>query len=288
MTLAIMLMTSHGVWASTDHRLTTHPDGRLVADNSVKHVVIKCPDGSALIAYTGLGRVGRIDVSAWMRGVLRGETRTVDETLIDLREQATARLGLQAKALNVPHVFLVGAYLSGRPWAVEIRNFQAPTAISPGGIQATFETSAAEAASPMLLVGGAGAAAVNASDRELLAKISQRKPRKPEDYMRLLGEINQRAASGVGAAARTVSSSSTVVFMPPSGEGVKIEWHGPEAERHLAPPGMSHIFHGLDFSEMTKTLKSLQDLSDGKITQEEFDRIQEESLQRMVRSEGRR
>lgn len=140
MTLLITLVTPHGVWSSTDHRLTEHPSRRLITDSSVKHVVVRCPDGAALVSYTGLGRVARLDVSAWMREILRGESRTVDETLIDLREQATARFGMQACAIGVAHAFAIGAFVQGEPWWVEIRNMAAPTAVSAGGLQPGFET----------------------------------------------------------------------------------------------------------------------------------------------------
>jgi hypothetical protein len=236
-TLAITLVTPYGVWASTDHRLTAHPSGQLITDSSVKHVVIRSRDGAALVSYTGLGRVGGLDVSTWMREVLRGESRTVDETLIDLREQATARFGLQAKTVGVFHAFLAGAFIGGRPWAIEIKNLRPATPLIRGGLQPGFETAAMMADNPVLLIAGAGRDAVVETDRELLRRVSGRRPRRSEDYMRLLGDVSRRAAEGRHVAASTVSRSCSVVFMPPTGDGVKNEWYGPEEERHLAPQG---------------------------------------------------
>ncbi len=289
MTLAITLVTGYGVLASTDHRLRAHPSGQLITDSSVKHVVIRCRDGAALVSYTGLGRVGRLDISTWMREVLRGESRTVDETFIDLREQATARFGLQARALGVFHAFLAGAFLGGRPWAVEIRNLRPATAFSPGGIEPGFETVALSVDDPVLLVAGAGRDAVVQADRELLQRVSRRRPRRPEDFMRLLGDVTRRAAESGHPAARTVSRSCSVVFMPPSGDGVKHEWYGPEAERHLAPVGFSHMLFGIDLGEMARPMLELsQAMWDGRITEEEFNRRTEEAARKAVQSRGRR
>ena len=289
MTLAITLVTPNGVWGSTDHRLTTYPGGKLVTDSSVKHVVIRCPDGSALVSYTGLGRVGSLDVSEWMRGVLRGESRTLDETFVDLRQQATARLGAEAKVANVFHVFLAGAFLGGRPWAVEIKNLRPPSAFWSSGIRAEFETAAISVADSAVMGAGSGWDAVSAKDRELLKKISNRKPHNPEDFMRLLGDINRRAADQIRSGSRTVSRACSVVFMPPEGDGVRCEWYGPEEERHLAPKGFSQILFGIDLGEMVRpVLNNFQDLREGRISGEAFDRRIEEAGKNSVKPRGRR
>jgi hypothetical protein len=282
-TLVITLVTPHGTWASTDHRLTAYPGGTVITNSSVKHVVAACHDGAALISYTGLGRLGRIDISEWMRGVLRGESRTVDETLIDLRGQATARFGLQAQSVGVVHAFLAGAYLSGHPCVVEIRNLRPATAFSPAVIQPIFDTGAIKADNGVLLIAGGGRDAIVQRDRALLEKIIQRKPHRPEDYMKLLGDVNRRAAESHHPSAKTISRSCTVVFMPPSGEGVKNQWYGPDEERHLAPQGFSQVFRGIDLGEMMRPMMELtKDLRDGRITQEEFNRRMEEAGEKSV------
>jgi hypothetical protein len=194
-TLLMTLAAPYGVWASADHRLATYPGGRLITDSSAKHVGFRCTDGTALVSYTGLGRgVGHLDVSKWMRQILRGESRTLDETFVDLREQATARFGLQARRINMQHAFLVGAFRLGDPWILEIKNMTPQAGISLGGIQPGFVTAALSAEKPVLLVAGAGRDAILASDRELLVRIAQRRPRRPEDFMTVLGDVNRRAA----------------------------------------------------------------------------------------------
>jgi len=289
MTLVISLVTEYGAWASLDHRLTEFPDGRLITDSSVKHVILRCCDGCALVSYTGLGRVGRIDLSRWIREVLRGESRTVDESLIDLREQATARIGLPAKRLDVAHLFLAGAFIDGQPWAAEIRNFRSATGLTPGGIQPVFETAAMHAGEPMLAVGGAGRDAILDSDRKLLARIRKRRPSRPEDYMTVLGAVSRRAAESRHPAAQTVSRSCTVVFIPPSGNGVKKEWYGPEEGRSLAPNGFSHLLFGIDLDESASEMIEMhEDVSNGRIDQTLLQRRTEEAARRAVQHKGRR
>jgi hypothetical protein len=281
MTLAMSLVTSYGTWASTDHRLTSHPDGRVITESSVKHVVITCSDGSALISFTGLGRVGRIDVSAWARGILRGEGRTVDETLIDLREQASRSIGPRAHSLGVQHAFLAGAYLSGRPWALAIANIRHSTPLAPVQLQPTFETSGVEATEPVLLVGGYGQYAVSDADRALITRISRRRPARPRDYMQVLGDVTRRAAESSHPAGRSISRSSTVVFMPPSGTNVLQEWYGPEDERHSAPPAFSHILFGIDLSEaMTPMIDMVNAHQTGGVDTAETELRMTEAMQR--------
>jgi hypothetical protein len=288
-TLVMTLVTPYGAWASTDHRLTAYPGGAIITNSSVKHVVVKCQDGAALISYTGLGRLGNMDISRWMREVLRGESRTVDGTLIDLREQATARFGLQAQKVGVMHAFLAGAYIAGRPWAVEIRNVRPATAFSPVTIQPVFDTGAIKVDKGILIVAGSGRDAVLDRDRVLLTQIVHRKPRRPEEFMKLLADVNRRAAESRHPAAKTITRSCTVVFMPPSGDGVKNEWYGPEEDRHLAPSGFSHVFLGIDFGEMARPMMEyFKGLHEGRITQEEFNRRNVEAANRSVKARGRR
>src|SRR4051794_4115793 len=100
MTLILTIVAPWGVWQSSDHRLTdVQPGGRIVGarpNYSIKHVTIRCNDGGALVGYTGLGRVNGADVSDWLRRQLRGESRSLDETLILIRERADKYLAKPA------------------------------------------------------------------------------------------------------------------------------------------------------------------------------------------------
>ena len=58
MTLTMTIVAPWGVWQCADHRLVWIEGGKATEreDVSVKHLAIRCPDGVALISYSGLGR----------------------------------------------------------------------------------------------------------------------------------------------------------------------------------------------------------------------------------------
>jgi hypothetical protein len=284
-----MMLTPHGVWCSTDHRLTAYPTGKLITDTSTKHVLLRCTDGAALVAYTGLGRVGKLDVSAWLRGVLRGESRTVDESLIDLREQATARIGRQAQIKRVPHAFVAGAFLGDRLWAIEIRNVRSVQDLEAGRIQPRFETAAFEVTEAGVVRAGGGAQAVGRDDLVQLEELASRRPRRATDFMKLLGDVNRRAAESGRRGAKTVSKSCTVVFMPPSGEGVEVEWYGPENERPQAPSAISHVHLGIDLAEVMAGMQEQMRLhAEGDLSEEELHKRWIDAGNRAIKPEDRR
>ena len=66
MTLTQTIVAPWGVWQSVDFRLTYKR--KPLPDWSHKTVLIRCPDGGALLRYTGLGRFARnsADISVWI------------------------------------------------------------------------------------------------------------------------------------------------------------------------------------------------------------------------------
>lgn len=209
--------------------------------------------------------------------------------MIDLREQATARFGLQAKSLGLAHIFLIGSFLNGHPWAMEIHNLQPSTAISGSGVQPGFNTAAEPADSPRLMVGGAGRTAVIQSDRDLLLKISKRKPRNPEQYMEVLGAVNQRAAKSGGLASASISEACTVAYLPPAGDDVKWRWFGSQEEEYLAPAGLSQIRHGIDIHEAFEEWLSrpMGAVRRGEISEQEIEDRLDHALKMSVEAKGR-
>jgi hypothetical protein len=122
MTLNIAIVNQWGVWQCSDLRLTAWPGGVVIDDYSIKHVSVRATDGAALITYTGLGKVKGEHISGWLRRTIRGESRTVEETLSIIRDRATAQLGDVAAQAGIHHTFSVGAFLSGWPCAFLITN----------------------------------------------------------------------------------------------------------------------------------------------------------------------
>jgi hypothetical protein len=140
MTFTLTLINRHGIWQSSDMRLTAHSSGDLVDDYSRKSVGFRCTDGDALMTYSGHGRVAAgaecVDISDWVREFLRGEMQTVAQTLDHIRQRATEDLGTILVIRK--HMFVVGAFLRGAPWCVEIRNFVVTAERNTGPPQREF------------------------------------------------------------------------------------------------------------------------------------------------------
>jgi hypothetical protein len=186
LTLTITIVAPWNVWQCSDHRVTymrRTPNGQWEVlkreDRSVKHVYFRCPDGAALLAYSGLAMVGSDHISDWLRRQTRGYTRTVDQTLIRIREAATADLTGPAKAGGIPHAFLVGAYLQHRPWAVAITNTTGPPDFP---VLDQFETVPFRADKPKVMIFGEGQDAISDKDRKLLRKAARHRAAQPENY----------------------------------------------------------------------------------------------------------
>lgn len=223
MTLVVTIITEWGIWQSCDYRLSQNVTGKWgsVDDWSPKHVGVKCPDGKALISYTGCGRVSyfgpRIEynhsipayqvpawvrsinamvgrrleapVSEWVIRILHGETRSIDDSLIRLREAATANAILR----RTPTVFPIGAYFHSTPWLVLITNAQARRDWFHHPPRRKFETYVPKIDIPGYFIAGAVDAVVP-EDRVRLGQIIRRRPRRSSDYFELLANINRNAA----------------------------------------------------------------------------------------------
>ena len=130
MTLTVTLINRHGIWQSSDLRICDPRTKTLVDDYSIKHVGFRCPDGAALVTYAGVGRVKDVHLSDWIRQFVRGESYTVDQTLIQIRQRATEDLGELLLEKQIPHMFSIGAFLNGMPWVAQIRTFSFHMGIS--------------------------------------------------------------------------------------------------------------------------------------------------------------
>jgi hypothetical protein len=292
-TLTMTIVAPWGVWQCADHRLIWIERGKVTdrEDFSVKHVAVRCPDGVALITYSGIGALGRkLHVSDWLRELVRGENRrTVDGTLIRIREAATSDLARPAKAHGVVHWFVVGAFLQRRPWWAAITNQPGP----PGSpILDHFETIAEPADNPpRRVVAGKGLEAISAEDWALLDRIKNRRPKRPEDYARVLADIHRRAKQSRHPARHAISEGCVTAYMPPIGadfkEGTGLQvlphWHTPESEE-LLPPAPFVLF-GIDTTETAKVLiQRMRAMQAGQpLSDEEANRLHDEALRRSIK-----
>src|SRR5256885_1921006 len=201
MTLNLTLINWHGAWQCSDHRVSIQ--GRPVDDAATKHIVLRCRDGAALIAYSGVGRKGDVEPSEWMAGILRGDDRTLDESLILLRDASTRDLGPIAAPAGIRHMFTVAAFFRGGPWLLQIRNFQ--DLASPP--RRNFESSCRKVSEGGGAVSSFGQLLpVSLESRKLLEGVAQMRPRRTEDFHGLL-EGKGAAHSNVRRGHRTFARS---------------------------------------------------------------------------------
>lgn len=291
MTLNMTIVAPWGVWQCYDHRLTKIKGTRVLwrEDLSIKHVTLQCPDGGALITYTGLGTVDlpgerNVPITDWLRRLVRGRTRTLDQTLILLREAATRDLAGPAKRARREHAFLVGAFLQRRPWWAIIANVGGPPDFP---VVDRFETAAGPAdTKPQKLVGGAGRDAISGDDWTLLEHITHHRPSKPDDYCQVLADIHRRANHSKHPARHTISEACTTVYMPPRVLGGRstVHWSQPDptASKTLPPKPTVHL--GIDGTDIVKLLDEQLRLAEAgtPIDPAEFQRQAEEAARRAV------
>lgn len=259
MTLCMTIVAPWGVWQCSDFRVTyLIPDVRhrryrvdRREDLSVKNIAFQCRDGAALLTYSGLAKVGDDHISDWLRRLLRGQTRTLDETLICVRQEADARLAGPARWTGHEHTFLVGAFLQGRPWAVVISNLRLPRG-SP--LLDHFQTiPIPPERMPEKLVIGEGKAAISSEDRALLERITHRRPSRPQDYSRVLANIHRRAKHSNHPARHSISEGCMTTFMPPSGS-IENNVHWDSSDLLTSTPRGAVlgplVHHGVDMKEI--------------------------------------
>jgi len=256
-------------------RLPRNPEGSHCGRLFAEQVCLRCTDGAALLAYTGVGtlRVGKepetVRVSDWIRQILRGESRTVDQSLIYLRERATADLGPACEKDGIRHVFTVGAFLQGRPWAVQIRNFR----FSPGVLGPPargFVTVAEQVADGGRFVALGTPDVVPPADLRTLHRLANIKPRQPKEFRKLLAAVNRRAAA-TKPDGGYVSPHCTTAYLPPTGEPFERELH--DVQGAPSPVVIPFLLFGIDTTEshevMARSARAARD--GGSIPSEELD-----------------
>jgi hypothetical protein len=120
MTFVVTTVSHRGIWQLTDHQLTCGIDPS--SDTSIKHVLVEGSDGKALLAYAGIGQVGTTPISEWVRKVLRGRCRTIEQHLWVLKEAANKRLVPISRSRGIFHTFSVGAFKDGWPMFYLVTN----------------------------------------------------------------------------------------------------------------------------------------------------------------------
>jgi len=283
MTLNLVLVAPWGIWQSSDHRLIDPRTGELVDDYSIKHVSVSCADGTALITYTGIGSVKGIHISDWLRGVLRGKSRSLDDSFILIKELATRWIS-PISAGKYHLVFNVGAFLTGNAWLVQIGNHQLAADWRSLPPTPEFHTSAKRIEhEPIAVISGARDA-VHQKDTALLARVVRRRPKKPTDFHGLLAGINRRASEHPQQG-KWITPACVTAHMPPAGEPIETKMHGWESGEDRTVP---IVFRGIDLTDssqlLSERLKATAAQTEAEL-EEEFQRCWEESVRRGIKGE---
>jgi len=284
MTLNLGLAASWGAWLCTDYRLT-RLDGSLYDDYSPKFVSVQCVDGTALVTYSGLGlvsRKGKMLTSEWVREVLRGENRTLDQSLIQIRERATAELSVHRCWLLF---FILATFAKGNRWIVSISNLRQPEGYSAPP-EPAFSTRATEVLNEQLVLAhGSGVESIGEDDAKMLRSMAGRQPRNPTSYLRLLARVNRRVADARPPQRKDVSPWCVTVYMPPDGTGVQQRtFYMPKGAPHHVG-GLWTVNRGIDFTEVTQPLMERVRDPDAH-SDEEWEHLHAEATERSVRRGG--
>ena len=245
MTLNISVISEHGIWQSSDHRLSA--PGTIPNDTAQKQVIIRGSDGTALVSYThgSMHLIPGGHLAHWIRRVLRGSTGTVDSFLIELRKEATAEL---------PHDSLIGFAIAlragGQRWGVEITNLQEDGSVGP-----SFVTRGTHHEDTVVGVSGYRKALQDA-DIEQLHQIAMRTTKYPRAMAGALAALNYRVSMRASSA-ETISPTCTVIYSPPENEPFEtfhLDWSRPAHRRETGGEQVPMVLFGVDLTEIVNVM----------------------------------
>lgn len=217
MTLVVTIANEWGVWQCADHRLSVPASGKKHS-SSWKSLHVDCTDGGILVGFSGFGAALETPshheglVVDWLRGVVRGETRTVEDALDRIHEQANIVLAPQfrqwseddPRLRDLEHTFVFGAF-DGK---------------TPRILTTSFTASAGKfvRAEHPIQQGGAyrvigQADKIGPDDLHTLERICRLPPSSVEDYKHLLAKINSRASLKT----KTISEACNSTYLAPEG-----------------------------------------------------------------------
>jgi hypothetical protein len=239
-------------------RLYDNVAGKPLPDLSTKQWVFRTSDGIAAVAYAGIGRLSTGDhVSNLMVRLLRGQSRTMNETLLAIRGFANDRLAHIAWDKQWEHSFIVGAYVNNRPWAGVITNQELVRLGYPQHVtrlRQSFEILTGPVGTGLVLTVGTRRG-LRESDWAQLRRAAHQRARRFDNYLNLLGHLTKRAAARLPD---YISEQSHVVYLPPppvSAGGP--EWHHRVFDWGAPVPSSSqpsYIVHGLDLTSALNRL----------------------------------
>ena len=192
-TLMMMMIGPGGIWQSAD-RITS---GGVPQPDAAKQLLVLCPPAPGngprmLLTFTGIAEVpGGIPVLQWMRETIRGESRPVMPLLEHLRDRLTRDIGRTARGRH--GLAVVGGILeaNGRCGLVQIANAEPPWSRP----RREFKLLLSEVTAPQFVAIGSGQPCISPEDAKLAVAQARKRPRRVEDHMGLLAEVNRRTAA---------------------------------------------------------------------------------------------
>jgi hypothetical protein len=217
MTLALTIVSQHGIWTSSDNRLFNLMTNKPERDGSTKQWVMKVGGDVLTVAYAGIGRLSTGDhVADLIVRCLRGEARNLSDTILAIRGFANERLAQVSWGHGLSHRSIVGGFVNNKPVAGLIGNEEVRHLGYPNHeirLRKTFESSFVDVGKKGLAMwAGIGGLLVSEADRQKLLRAAANRPSAAANYMDLLAYVTRRASR---VRRNLVSASSHVVFVPP-------------------------------------------------------------------------
>jgi hypothetical protein len=245
-TLMMMMIGPGGIWQSADRRITR---GGVPQPDAAKQLLVLCPpapgDGPRmLLTFTGIAEVpGGIPVLWWMRETIRGESRPVMPLLEHLRDRLTRDVGRTARGRH--GLAVVGGILEadGRCGLVQIANVEPPWSRP----RREFRLLLSEVTTPQFMAIGSGQPYISREDAKLAVAQAKKRPRRVEDHMGLLAEVNRRTA----AHTMTVSPWCDVTYIGDRSEGSVGRLYRKPGEPPV-PLEVSVMLDGIDLTETAR------------------------------------
>ena len=233
MTLVITVVSHRGLWQVSDQR--PRIGGRFFDHVSMKHIRLEAQNGKAIIAYAGLGMVGDMLISEWIRKLLRGSKRPLDEYLGVLKEASDRKLTPFCRKSKTPHTFSIAAFRDGCPTLYLITNRLRKDGREYIGDEFGFQRlNLGNSTSAMIgNAEGSGVKALPAPDaiENMIRGTIRRRAKKPslsDDMMAVLARLN-RDASQDPRCDGTVSPHCMFTFLGSPEAGFRIESYGRSA-----------------------------------------------------------
>jgi hypothetical protein len=182
-----------------------------------------------------------------------------------IRENASRDVAPLLRKLRLCHMFTIGAFVAGRPWAVQIKNYRSEDFFSRITLD-RFETHGREITESGLGFIFGDPRAITRPDIDGLVTISGRKPRSPKDFSNLLVSLNRRIAA-TPAGRVTISPSCVTSYIPPGGLPIDSKFH--DSSSAPSPRVVPMVVMGVDVTEIMRTMMSHTGPSSASFQQEQ-------------------